>query len=98
MRGERRARNALLVRQFAIQSLGFNDSYEPLLTARNYHYAQTFAILVRTTQAMLMNILDLGNDPGLRKEMQGSEGGAPGIDGKSARIHSTRKKEQHAKP
>jgi hypothetical protein len=47
---------------------------------------------------MLMNILDLGNDPGLRKEMQGSEGGAPGIDGKSARIHSTRKKEQHAKP
>jgi hypothetical protein len=47
---------------------------------------------------MLMNILDLGNNPGLRKEMQGSERGAHGIDGKSARIRSTRRKEQHAKP
>jgi hypothetical protein len=45
-----------------------------------------------------MKILDLGNNPGFRKEMQASEGGAPGIDEKFARICSARKKEQHAKP
>ena len=70
MRGERRARNALLVRQFAIQSLGFNDSYEPLLTARNYHYAQTFAILGPHYSSHADEHSDLGNDPGLRKEIK----------------------------